>query len=82
MPIRLMPIIREVFPGDDRGLEALGGSLVSGFRRNLAEVTLFLNQADERDVIIRSLAGTALGTIRQPYDPKLETRIDSELAAW
>ena len=86
MAIRLVPVLREVFPDDDRGLEALGGSLVQGFRGNLAEATLFLNQTDliddERDVIIRSVAETALGTSRHPRDPRLEARIDSELAAW
>ncbi len=86
MAIRLMPVLRAVFPEDDRGLEAIGSSFYRGMRVNLGEATLFLNQAElhpyEREVIIRAVVETTLGANRLPRDPKLEARIDSELAAW
>lgn len=85
MAIRLMPILREVFPEDRRWLEVIGSRLDRNFSGNLAEATLFLNQADlyadDREVVIRAVAETTLGTSR-PHDPQLEARIDLELGAW
>lgn len=86
LAIQLMPVLREVFPDDARGLEVIGNSLTRDFDGGLIEATLFLKQAElltgERDAIVQAIAGSTLGSERYPPDPKLDARIDAELTAW